>query len=109
LNTTTPKRTGFKLSVRWKLIIPFLLMAGLVVVLLLPVSNRVISNRIEDEADSRLDQTADSVAVLIEQSERQARLSANFIASLPEIVAAGSDARQLETAIVVRQYPRYCK
>ncbi len=97
-----PLLSGY-LSVRWKLIVPYLLIAGLVFAVLLPVTTRIVSERIEDEADRRLVQTANSVAVLIEQSEQQALLSANFVARLPEMTEANNDTDVIQSVINSRR------
>lgn len=79
------------LSIRWKLTIPFVFIILLVIVVLLPVTSRLVNRRIEDEADRRLSQNAQSVAALLENSEDQALLSAQFVANLPEIILAEND------------------
>ena len=71
------------LSIRLKLIIPFVFIIVLVYGLLLPITTRLVSTRIEAEADQRLIQTAQSVATILEQSEEQVLLSAQFVANLP--------------------------
>ncbi len=87
--------SNLRLSIRWKLLLPFILIIVLVLGVLLPITNRLVSQRIEDEADRQLEQTAASVAKLIENSEEQALLSASFVANLPEVRAAGSSADEL--------------
>ncbi len=91
------------LSVRWKLVIPFLLIALLVVGLLLPAASELVSRRVEAEADRRLGQIAESVALLIENSEERARLSADFVANLPEVESAGRDEGLLGQVLVPRR------
>lgn len=85
-----PILSGY-LSVRWKLIVPYLLIAGLVFAVLAPVTSRIVSERVEEEADHRLTQTANSVAVLLEQSQQQSVLSTNFVAGLPEMIESEGD------------------
>jgi signal transduction histidine kinase/CheY-like chemotaxis protein len=76
------------LSIRWKLIIPFLFIILLVIFVLLPVTTQLISRRVQDEADRRLSQEAESVAALLQNTEDQALLSAQFVANLPELTIA---------------------
>jgi signal transduction histidine kinase/CheY-like chemotaxis protein len=76
------------LSIRWKLIIPFLFILLLVIFVLLPVTTQLISRRVQDEADRRLSQEAESVAALLQNTEDQALLSAQFVANLPELTIA---------------------
>ena len=81
-------RLNAHLSIRWKMVIPFLIITAIVVVILLPITTDMVAERIETEADRRLSEIAGSVAALIESSESKARLSANFVANLPEVEAA---------------------
>jgi len=90
------------LSIRWKLIIPFALII-LLVVAMVPITNTLVMRRVEEEADSRLSQTATSVAALIESDERKALLSANFVANLPEVVFALADPKNLERSLLPRR------
>jgi signal transduction histidine kinase/CheY-like chemotaxis protein len=78
----------YRLSVRWKLLIPFVFIVLLVFVVLLPITRYLVTLRVEQEADRRLTQIAESVTALIHNSEKQALLSANFVSNLPEIRAA---------------------
>ncbi|MBI3159919.1 MAG: response regulator [Chloroflexi bacterium] len=79
------------LSIRWKLLLPFLFLIIMVLLVLLPAVRGFAGSRIEDEADRRLADLAASVSALIEDSENQAFLSANFAANLNELVEAGDD------------------
>ncbi|MCB8945252.1 MAG: response regulator [Ardenticatenaceae bacterium] len=79
------------LSIRWKLTVPFVLIILLVIAVLLPVTSRLVSRRIEAEADRRLSQNANSTAALLENYEDQALLSAQFVANLPEVILANND------------------
>ena len=97
------QRKGLHLSLRWKLIIPFFLLTVMVITIFLPATNRVISDGIEAESDRRLQQTADSVTVLLTQSQEQAQLSASFVASVPEVIEAADDTTALETALDARR------
>jgi len=92
-----------KLSIRWKLILPFLIIILLVVGVLLPITTSLLAQRLEGEADRRLSQIAESVAALIQNSEEQAQLSAKFVASLPEVGAAKNDKTLIGQALAPRQ------
>lgn len=85
------KSKGVRLSIRWKLILPFLLIIIVIVAVLLPITMNLISQRIEIEADNRLTQLADSAARLLEQTRRQALLSANFVANLEGVDRISED------------------
>jgi signal transduction histidine kinase/CheY-like chemotaxis protein len=91
------------LSIRWKLIIPFIVIVGLVVAVLLPISNRMLTRRLEEEADQQLAKVASSVAGLIASSKDQALLSANFVSNLPEVEAAGDNQALLAEALGSRK------
>jgi hypothetical protein len=90
-------------SVRWKLIFPFVIITALVVVVLLPIMNSVVARRVEVDADRRLSQTATSVAALIAQSQEEAVLSASFVANLPEVEAADATKSLLREALTPRK------
>ena len=83
--------SNFRLSIRWKLLLPFLFIILLVLGVLLPFTNQLVSKRMEAEADRRLTQITESVSALMEQSEKQAGLSGDFVANLPEVRAAATD------------------
>ncbi|MCI0393477.1 MAG: ATP-binding protein [Chloroflexi bacterium] len=91
------------LSIRWKLVLPFLLITALVLVILLPTATNLVSRRIQDEADRQLSQAAESVAALLEDSEAQALLSANFVANLPEVDQAHEDLEFLTGVLAERK------
>ncbi len=92
-----------RLSVHWKLIIPFLFIVALVVGVLLPITTSLVASRIEANADRQLSQVAESVAMLIGNTKREAMLSANFVANLPEVEAASADPKRLEPALAPRR------
>lgn len=95
-----------RLSVRWKLIIPFVLMIVLVLAVLLPFTNFLVSNRIEAEADNRLAQIAESAAAIMSSNEEQAMLSASFVGNLPEVRAAAAEENaeaELEAVLIPRR------
>jgi signal transduction histidine kinase/DNA-binding response OmpR family regulator len=81
------ERSTPQLSIRWKLILPFVLIIVFVVAVLLPITTNLVAQQLEAEADRRLSDTALSVARLLEQSQRQAELAANFVSNLPEVEA----------------------
>lgn len=95
-------RSRLHLSVRWKLVLPFMGIA-LLVILFLPVISRLVAGRIQDEADRRLSEIADSVAALIESSANQAELSASFVANLPEMDTASNNPTLLELLLPRRR------
>jgi signal transduction histidine kinase/CheY-like chemotaxis protein len=91
LMTATSPSSRVYLSIRWKLLLPFLVIIAFVVLIVLPFTVRLIAQRIEVEADNRLSQLSQSAARLLEQTQQQALLAANFVANLPdmEFVTAG--------------------
>jgi signal transduction histidine kinase/CheY-like chemotaxis protein len=92
-----------RLSVRWKMILPFVLITLFVLLILLPMMSRLIERRFEADADRRLTQNALSVASLLERSQRNVQLSASFVANLDEIVQAGADKERLGPAMGARR------
>lgn len=95
-------RFNAHLSVRFKLVLPFVGIA-LLVVFFLPLISRLAARSIQNEADRRLSEIADSVAALIERSATQAELSASFVANLPEMDTAGSNPVLLERILPRRR------
>jgi len=79
------------MSIQAKLVFPLAITILLLVVVLSPVTNRVINSQIESEADRRLGEIADSVGALIENSEILAKNNAALLAKQPEVVAAFKD------------------
>jgi serine phosphatase RsbU (regulator of sigma subunit) len=88
-----------RMSIRWKVVIPFFMMTVLVVAVLLPITTALVARRTEAEADRRLSEIAESVAALIKSSEGKALLSANFVANLSEVEAADSDKDLIRLAL----------
>lgn len=84
------------LSIQAKLVFPLAITILLLVVVLSPLTNRLINSRIEQEADRRLGEIADSVGALIENSEVLARNNATLLAEQPDMVNAFSD---LDTSV----------
>ena len=79
------------LNIQAKLVFPLAVTILLLVVVLSPLTNRLINSRIEQEADRRLSEIADSVGALIENSEALARNNAALLAEQPDVVIAFSD------------------
>ena len=74
------------LNIQAKLVFPLAITILLLVVVLSPLTNRLINSRIEEEADRRLGEIADSVAALIENSEVLARNNATLLAEQSDVV-----------------------
>ncbi|MCI0554759.1 MAG: HAMP domain-containing protein, partial [Anaerolineae bacterium] len=79
------------LNIQAKLVFPLAVTIILLVVVLSPLTNRIINSRIEQEADRRLSEIAGSVGALIENSEALARNNAALLAKQPDVVNAFSD------------------
>lgn len=73
------------LSIQAKLVFPLAATILLLVMILSPLTNRIINGRIEQEADRRLAEIADSVGALTENSETLARNNATLLSSQPEV------------------------
>src|SRR5689334_23603703 len=73
------------LNIQAKLIFPLAVTILLLVVVLSPLTNRLINNRIEQEADRRLSEIANSVGALIQNSETLVRNHAALLANQPEL------------------------
>lgn len=86
------------LSIQAKLVFPLVLTIVLLVVVLSPLTNLLIENRIQQDVDRRLGDIADSVGALIADSEQLARNHAALLANQPEVQGAFSD---LEASIPV--------
>jgi signal transduction histidine kinase/DNA-binding response OmpR family regulator len=89
------------MSVRWKLIVPFILIIALVVLVLLPITMNIVSMRIENEADNRLRQSANSVAALLEESRSRALLGANFVANIADVEAMDTSNQEAVKAVII--------
>lgn len=99
----TQKSKKFRLSIRWKIALPFILIGVIVIIIFLPIMNSVVSRRIQTEADSRLQEVGGSVAVLINQAENQAVLSAIFVANSSDVLQAGDDTTALSQVLPSRR------
>src|SRR5262245_4840240 len=87
------------LNIQAKLVFPLAITILLLVLVLSPLTNRLINSRIEQEADRRLAETADSVGALIENSEVLARNNATLLAEQPDVVNAFLDLQTASTAL----------
>lgn len=76
------------LNIQAKLVFPLAVTILLLVVILSPLTNRLINGSIEQEVDRRLGDIADSVAALIANSETLARNHASLLATRPEVEGA---------------------
>jgi signal transduction histidine kinase len=79
--------TNRYLSIRWKLVLPLALVI-LILLLLSPLVSRLISGRVEQEADRRLGESANSVEGLFENSQYLATSGAGLVSTQPEILQA---------------------
>ncbi len=79
------------LNIQAKLVFPLAVTILLLVVVLSPLTNRLINNRIEQEADRRLSEIANSVGALIQNSETLVRNHAALLANQPELQGAFQD------------------
>lgn len=87
-STKTPTR--LRMSIRWKLLIPFFVLL-LLVAIFLPITTTLIAQGLEEQADIRLSQNAEAVGLLLAQSEQQAFIVSTLIANLPAVRAIGLD------------------
>lgn len=90
------------LNIQAKLVFPLALTILLLVIFLSPLTNRIISSRIEQEADRRLAEIADSVGALIENSEVLARNNAALLAKQAEIGNAFSDSSSTNDLLTIK-------
>jgi len=79
------------LNIQAKLVFPLAVTILLLVVVLSPFTNQIINNSIEQEADRRLTEIANSVGALIENSEVLARNNADLLAKQPDVINAFTD------------------
>lgn len=91
------------LNIQAKLVFPLAVTILLLVLVLSPLTNRLINSRIEEEADRRLGEIADSVGALIENSEVLARNNATLLAEQPDVVNAFSDLNASNTPLNERK------
>ncbi len=100
-NTSTVdiRRGGLRLSISWKLIIPFIVIIGTLVVVFLPLSNQVVEQILSEETDQRLVQSARAFGELLEATESEVQLIASFAANLETIEALGGDGQAAASVI----------
>ena len=79
------------LNIQAKLVFPLAITILLLVLVLSPLTSRIINGRIEEDADRRLGVIADSFAALIENSEALARNNATLLAEQPDTINAFFD------------------
>lgn len=91
MSNPPPHHTSLRIGLRWKLLLPFIIIIVLVIGVLLPVTNDLMARRLLNEADTRLAQTGQSIAQLLEQAEERAVLAASLVANLPEVEAIAAD------------------
>ncbi len=91
------------LSIRSKLIAPFLFLIILALGMLLPGTGLLVSRRIEAEADRRLGLIAHSVTLLLEDSEQEALFSAQFVANLPQTRLSNNDPAALQAILELQK------
>jgi len=87
------------LNIQAKLVFPLAVTILLLVVVLSPLTNQIINNSIEQEADRRLAEIADSVGALIENSEALARNNAALLAKQPDVINAFADLNASSAAL----------
>jgi len=95
VNTTQPtvdtRRSGLRLSISWKLIIPFIVIIVALIVVFLPLSSQTVEQILSEETDQRLIQSAQAFAELLEETESRSQLIASFVANLETVQAINGD------------------
>jgi signal transduction histidine kinase len=91
------------LGIQAKLVFPLAVTILLLVLVLSPLTNRLINSRIEQEADRRLAEIANSVGALITNSEVLARNNAALLAEQPDVVNAFLDLQTSSAALNERK------
>jgi len=87
------------LNIQAKLVFPLAVTILLLVAVLSPLTNQIINSRIEQEADRRLGEIANSVGSLIENSEVLARNNAALLAKQPDVINAFTDINTFNIAL----------
>ena len=90
MKKTAQTSARLRMSIRWKLLLPFALLI-VVVGVFLPITTNLIARGLEEQADVRLSQNGEAVGLLLQQSEEQAFLVSTLIANLPEVRTIGVD------------------
>ena len=93
------RRSGFPLSMSWKLMIPFIMVIFFTLLILLPLTNQLVREILEDETDSRLTRTAQVFADLLEETESEAQLVASFVANREDVEAIDGDRTMASTIL----------
>ena len=88
------------LNIQAKLVFPLAITILLLVVVLSPLTSRIINSSIEQEADRRLSEIANSVSALIENSEVLARNNAALLAEQPDVIHAFVDLSAFSPALL---------
>ncbi len=83
-----PRFNKFTVSLQWKLLLPFAVMALVIVFVLLPLTTQRVNRVLEKDADRQLTQTAQSANALLVEAENDALLRASFVANLSEVEIA---------------------
>lgn len=90
------------LNIQAKLVFPLALTILLLVMVLSPLTNQIISERVEEEADRRLSEIADSVGALIENSEALARNNATLLSKQAEVIEMFEDTSSAEALLQIK-------
>lgn len=90
------------LNIQAKLVFPLALTILLLVLILSPLTNQIITSRIESEADRRLGEIADSVGGLIENSEILAKNNATLLAKQAEVITMFVDSSSSEDLLKIK-------
>ena len=102
-STTAAPKNARHMGIRWKLVLPFVLVSLLLASILLPLTRQLVASSVETEADRQLAEVSGSVAALMEDSQRRAQISAEFIANLPEVYNVLGASDQLSSALMARK------
>jgi len=90
------------LNIQAKLVFPLALTILLLVLVLSPLTNQIISGRVEEEADRRLSEIADSVGALIANSEVLARNNATLLSKQAEVINLFADESSDESLLAIK-------
>ncbi len=88
------------LNIQAKLVFPLAATILLLVLVLSPLTNYILKGRIEEEADTRLIEIADSVGALIANSEALARNNAALLSTQPDVIGALHDLDSFKDLLV---------
>lgn len=90
------------LTIQAKLVFPLALTIILLVLVLSPLTNQIITNRVEEEADRRLGEIADSVGALIENSEELTRNNAALLSKQVEVTRIFTDSGSTDELLALK-------